>query len=225
MYSPITRFPTLMTIFSTTVVLCLIVQNANAEVDGPSLIKAEAALISARAQFLQATAEWHFKRAQTAEKWQDVHTKKLDNKQKVAEVFYAKREMHRKYRESKQRNRMTHERAVKLAQKPQPPRFVDLVGVAGPGIPWPDVFHGSDFNDTRSQIDDLWIAPTTLVSSPSTRNSSQIKRMAQQMRTLLKNKIHQLPSNDFVLASRFLKSLAYEAELRDAQGVDRFAVR
>ena len=172
-------------------------------------IDAQCKILKAKSEWITAVANVDATNAQTLETLQKVRSAALDNNVKVAKTFYDKRTLYDGYQGLNTRKRPTQEDVIRYssASIPKRPASFELEAVRG-RISWPEALMEEEFSDCRVQLDGLF-AQRKAASGASVLG--QVQTVTVQMREQLRSKIRQLSPAGYVVARRFLDSLAYEA--------------
>lgn len=184
--------------------------------------KGQAAVITSQAAMVTAVGAANANLATARKTLEDCRGVAIDNNLKATEVFYKKRETRDAYRKERYRKRLSQQDLVRLAKAAAPVRLTSLrpASVRG-GIQWPAIFQEQEFAACHEQLDLLFSKRSFSNSGPGSELCRQAYEPINQMRAQLRAQIRQMPPAEYVVAKRFLNSLAYEAQF--SPGLDRIA--
>ncbi len=137
----------------------------------------------------------------------------LENRERAVDAFYNVRQKIRDYRWAERRPRPSKEDLARYAEAARPDRLnpAELNGATGE-LSWPILLRGEAFAKYRAELEGLF-KQRAANRSITIEEFLQIKQVANSMRSELKSRVRELPLNEYAVARRFLKSVAYEAQL------------
>jgi hypothetical protein len=181
-----------------------------------SMLAGGGAYMAGAGQFMAGAGQYNSLSSQAAINYQQAYSMGLDNRLKYEQTYFAMR------REN------AAERAAMAAERPHatPDQIVEFNRSRTPGrlspgewdpshdiFAWPQSLAGADFADDREQIASLFAVRDADPHSAGlgSENYREIKRHVNAMNDHLHAKIKELSPDEYIAASKFLKSLEYEA--------------
>jgi hypothetical protein len=164
-------------------------------------------------RIIRAEGEYNLDTSKAAINFTEAQRREMENMQKWTETYFELRRLNREFRVAERGRRPTEADFVRYAQMGKPRRLgpSDLDAVTGE-IAWPVLLRTPDLDPYRTAVEQVF----------SQRASSGIIGTVEYLRVYqvtslmlddLRRHIHEVPPNDYVIARRFLESLAYEARL------------
>jgi hypothetical protein len=136
-----------------------------------------------------------------------------ENRLRRTEAAFQIRQANRTARAAERGPRPTNEDLVRLAQSGRPARLSprELDHLTGE-VAWPLLLEEAHYDRYREALEALFAARAAdgQIGPDAYR---EIDRLAGKMLELLKGCIHEVPPEEYMIARRFLESLAYEARL------------
>jgi hypothetical protein len=168
------------------------------------------------AMFTQAAGQYNLATSQAAVNYQQAYQHYIQNRKLAVQTYFDLRRMNASYRAEQE---MLHPHATpdeiaafNQARLPEP-----LSGnVFDPGhgvIDWPPLLRHAGFDDNRHQIEGLfseWAADPH-ESGLGTQNCRDIQHAISELSDKLHSQIKQFQPDEYIAASKFLRSLAYQA--------------
>lgn len=172
--------------------------------------------------YYQGLGQYNLANSIAAEHYESAYRQSLENRVKRAETRYELKRQREAYNEQHKRPSVTPEQISKSNEAKHPRRLTsrDYEPVLG-SIFWPTALQGQGFETQRQQMQALFKERTSSNTGLGTRNCREIQALARTMRASLKSEINSLSADEYMLARKFLDSLAYEA--RFVEGVDGVA--
>ena len=137
----------------------------------------------------------------------------IENRSQWTHTYFQMRKANREYRAAERGPRPTMEDLVRYAQRGKPKRLgtseVDTVTGA---INWPVLLRSDEFAASRSELEAAF-ARRASHSAIDAEDYAKVKRATSRMLADLKKQVRNVPSNQYMIAKRFIESLAYEAGL------------
>jgi hypothetical protein len=137
----------------------------------------------------------------------------LQNAEDSVDAFYSIRQKTRAYRAAERRPRLSRESLARVAEAARPGRLTSnqLDELSGE-IAWPLLLQSEAFDHHRAELEELFSrrAENGRISG---EDFLQLKQVTEALNSDLKDRVHHLPLNEYATAKRFLKSVAYEAQL------------
>jgi len=150
--------------------------------------------------------------SEAAQGYEEARSMEMDNQVKYAETYYEKREIHDQYQDKHRQE--TQEYLYRRAQKQtEVPRLspAELDPVTGQ-LTWPPVLHDSPFDPYREELDKKFSQREISLGAIGWSGYNEIRESINSMASLLKERIRQYPSADYVDARDFLTRLENEAK-------------
>lgn len=143
--------------------------------------------------------------------YQEARSRYIDNQKKWLETYYARKQMGEAARQERfDRIRAERQRYSAWQAEHSEPRLTlsDLEPVTGK-LDWPAALQSAEFADLRRELNRLFELRAQTDSTP--RISQQIYDKARAMQGLLKEKIRDIPTDQYIAARKFLDRMAHEA--------------
>jgi hypothetical protein len=187
-----------------------------------SLLSARAGHIKAQGEYIKSRAD-AFVAVQNGRKiGQEIHSMKLDNSLKRADVFYKKRKLYDEYRAAHRKKRLSPGEMASLAKKSVPVQLAShQLGYDGT-IRWPHILMEERFAANRALLDAIFASPGR---GSGSKECYDVKIATDEMKAMLKSFIKDVPSADYLAARKLLDGLAYEARTAPQQKPNRVAVK
>ena len=137
----------------------------------------------------------------------------IDNRQQATETYFDMRRMNKAYRDSERKPKPSMEDLVRYAQAGKPKRLSpsELNPVTGT-IRWPILLRSDEFTDSRAELEKAF-AERAAHGVVGTDDYMKIKKTTGAMLADLKKQIRKAVPDQYMVAKRFLESLAFEAGL------------
>jgi hypothetical protein len=135
------------------------------------------------------------------------------NRLQRTEAAFQMRQANRRARTAERRPRPSHEDLIRLAQKGRPARLSprELDDRTGE-VTWPMLLEAAHYDRYRAALEGLFTARAS-DGQIGPAAYLEIARLTSAMLELLKGCIHEVPPAEYMVAKRFLESLANEARL------------
>ncbi len=135
----------------------------------------------------------------------------IDNRYHRATTYMNMRRANEAFRKEMRKPRPSMEAMVRFAQAGKPKRLSpsELNPVSG-AINWPIVLRSKKLAANRAEVE-MAFAQRASTSVVGAEEYFKIKNNTDEMLAELKSQIRQLPTDQYVIAKRFLQSLAYAA--------------
>ena len=148
--------------------------------------------------------------------YQQAYSAYLDNRKKFEATYFDMRRMHASYRaeQALQHPAPTEEQLVAFSKSRMPaPLSPNDFDPAHGVLKWPSVLGNKDFDDERHQVEGLFsqAAGDPHASGLGTENYREIQHAIGTLDNKLHSKIDQYSADEYIAASKFLRSLAYQA--------------
>jgi len=140
----------------------------------------------------------------------------MDNRLHWTHTFFQMRQANRAYRAMERGPRPTMEDCIRYAQMGKPKRLSpsELDTITGE-IHWPLLLTSDEFAGDRSELESVF-ARRASCSAIGLEDYLKIRDTTDQMLAKLKGQIREAPARQYIIAKRFVESLAYEADLPPA---------
>ncbi len=160
-------------------------------------------------QVIRAQGQFNKDNAEAGIKYEEARTKYIDNKKKWTDTYFAMREQNQsKQAEKFERSRHSTETLTQAARSgvPRPLSTETFDPITG-RIAWPEILQTTEYMALREDVEHLLELRAS--TSGGGGYASKIHTDVEQMIALLKSNIQNLPSNDYIIARKFLDSLAF----------------
>jgi len=151
--------------------------------------------------------------SQAAVNYEVARSKYIDNKQKWTQNYYKMRE-ERQATLAREREASKHspESLASAAKDAVPPTLgADALDPVTGHITWPDVLKGPEYTAQRSRLDELF--ELRAKTSVGVGNYDQIRSVAMEITTKLRDRIEALPAKQYIAGRKFLDSLVQTAQM------------
>jgi hypothetical protein len=137
----------------------------------------------------------------------------LQNAQDSTDIFYNIRQKIRDYRAAERRPRLSRQELARLAEAARPDRLTSnqLDELSGE-LAWPRLLRRDAFADHRAELEDVFRRRAEN-GTLTVEGLLEVKRVTEALKSDLKEQVHHLPLTEYAHSKRFLRSVAYEAQL------------
>ena len=136
----------------------------------------------------------------------------LDNQIKYAETFFQKRAINAAARAVERGMPPCPETLARFNRERTPCRLAShQLDPVSAGIRWPAAFECKCFHSLRGRVDKLFAERSPDNSGVGSRNYRDVQATVCAMRYMLKHRIHEMDSAEYVHARKFIDSVGYEA--------------
>ena len=166
------------------------------------------------ADVIRSTGQANLANSAAAINWTEARRRQIENQKQWTETYFAMREINRRSVEAERaRHRGNAEDWVRYAQagKPKLLSNQDLDAVTGQ-IHWPILLTSNDFDAQRTQLEKLF-AGRAYHGVMGANDYLAAVRVTGELLAGMKAQIRDVPAQQYMVAKRFLESLAYEASL------------
>ena len=182
--------------------------------DGPFVTRATTppeSIARGRADVIRAWGQYSLWRSQAAINAVEAGNKYLDNRVKWLETYHRLRRINYDRRQAERGPRPTREDIIRFAQSDAPRRLghSQFSPVSG-WIAWPILFRVEGFAKDRAKLEGLF-SQRAVKGEISGDDYSKVLETTRKMKATLKQRVREVPANDYVTAKHFLRSLAHEA--------------
>lgn len=137
----------------------------------------------------------------------------IQNRARWTRTYFEMRRMNRAYRAQERGPPPGMQDLVRYAQAGKPTRLgPDLLDCVSGRIQWPLLLQAEQFASGRAVLEGVF-AQRAQQGGIGVEDYLEIRRTTGQMKAALKDQLRQVPPSQYVIAKRFLESLAYEADL------------
>jgi hypothetical protein len=161
----------------------------------------------------RAQGDYNLHTSQAAVNWSQAYRYGLDNAQKTIDTYFDLRKMNEAYRAAQRGKRPTREDMARYAKLGVPHRLSpgELDSTTG-WIAWPVLLRSPQFAAYRAGLEKLF-ADRGTGEQLSAEDYLKIHQATKAMSGDLQKNVAKLPPVDYLVAKRFLASLAFEARL------------
>ena len=144
--------------------------------------------------------------------YEDARSKELDNRLKTTETYFEMRRVNREARDAERRPPPSSEIAFRRAREVTPDQLTvtQLDRVTGK-IQWPRALMDERYDRTRGQLDTLYALRSDANGNIGMDTYRKLLATCDRLKTELKKNIRDYLPNDYVKATKFIDSLAFEA--------------
>jgi hypothetical protein len=177
---------------------------------GPST--AAESYLRGRADLVRAYGQANYHNSMAQVYWEQARAKSIENREARVQQFFALRALNEQQRFAQfAKSRLSKEQLVAVSKKTSPQRLDEQNwNVATDGLAWPSALQGEIFQEERSRLDELFRLRRDRANSDRDILQLEVDRLAKQMTEGLKRRISALKPADYVVAKRFLASVAHE---------------
>ncbi|MGO8689920.1 MAG: hypothetical protein ACLQLG_09815 [Thermoguttaceae bacterium] len=165
------------------------------------------------ARVIQAEARYNADTAEAAINFSEAQRRQIENWQKWTETYFEVRRINREMRAAERGKPPTEADFIRYAQIGKPRRLTpsELDSITG-DISWPLLLRAAELAKFRATLDRVFAqrAASGVIDGDA---YLAVYQLTGAMRDELRQRIHEVPASDYVVARRFLDSLAYEARL------------
>lgn len=149
--------------------------------------------------------------SQAAQEYEKARSLNFENRVKYAQMYFEKKRINQEYRKSTERPAPTQEQLFRMAKVGVPDRLGpnDLDPVSG-ALNWPRLLRADVFEEQRTRIEQLFAYRAEHPTSIAPDFYATAKDEVDAMYAELKKHIRDVPSNQYIPASKFLRQLDYE---------------
>ena len=142
---------------------------------------------------------------------QEARTKYIENQRKWIKAYYERKEIGEAHRNAEnERRRASRDRYLAHLAKQRPERpHPTQVDPNNGKIAWPKALRTADFIELRQDVDKLFYVRAHTDATAGIAN--QVRAKTRAMKEILKGKIRDLPTSEYIAARKFLDLLATEA--------------
>ncbi len=161
---------------------------------------------------MRAQGYQNLQNSEAAKNYEEARTLNIDNRKKWTETYFEMRRINRQARAEEAPPKVSHETAIRLAQRMAPPRLgsTQLDPVTG-HIEYPLVLQDSIFEPYRTELDTLFAERSTAGSGLQFDQWQAIQQTVSKFIEVLKEHIDDYPASEYGKARMFLNSLANES--------------
>jgi hypothetical protein len=135
------------------------------------------------------------------------------NARMLNELYYEFKERNRAYRLLQIAREHSSPEVIAKVQLSNVPRWLgpDELNRETGAIAWPLALRGEDYSGLRKQIEEAFRARFTSSASSEADTEEIVREDVNVMIALLRTHIEQMPADEYILARKFLDSVAYAA--------------
>lgn len=162
-------------------------------------------------EMMRARGYENLENSQAAKNWQEAKTMEIQNRLRWTETYFEMRKKNREARAAEEGPPVTHEQAIRMAQRAAPPRLgsTQLDPVTG-HIQYPPVLQDSVFEPYRTELDKLFADRAASGGSIQYEEFKRIQQTVSKFIDALKEQVKNYPASDYGRARTFLNSLSHE---------------
>lgn len=163
------------------------------------------------ANLIRAQAMANASNAQAALNYEQARAQYLENKKKwTADYYQSKEERQARMAREREKNKLSTETLAEIARAERPKVLgADALNPATGHITWPEVLREEEFATLRVHLEEQFAQQAR--TSPNRGSVTKIHAQTQEMLSLLRSHIEEMPANDYIAGRRFLDSLDYTA--------------
>lgn len=135
----------------------------------------------------------------------------IENHREYTSAYFDMRAANRQARAEERGPRTTMEEAIRFAQAgmPKPLSPGELNPVSGQ-ISWPSFLRLDSFGDDRAEVDSIF-AQRAATGAIGADDFMKVRSASNAMIAELKKQVREIPPDQYMIAKRFIESVAYEA--------------
>jgi hypothetical protein len=163
-----------------------------------------------RADFMRAYGQYQLLMAHARNAHAAARQHEIANHKQAVQTYFSVRDHNRKKREAERRPRVSDQqiRRMAAAAKPAPLSPTDVDRMNG-NIAWPNVLQDRDFGVFRVKLERAFASRATQGQTDGL-TTAMAQQAARGMLDELRSQVRELPAQDYMMARRFVESLAHE---------------
>ncbi len=177
---------------------------------------AAGSFLAGSALYTQAAGQYNLYTSMAAKNYQDAYGHWMDNQKKREQTYFDMRRMNASYRAEMeaQRSHPTSDQIVAFNKSRDAERLnADQYDAAKGVLNWPPVLKEPEFAAQREKLESLF---AERMGDPGnaglgTHNYRETQRAVNEMHDALHAKIDQISADEYIAASKFLRSVGYES--------------
>lgn len=174
---------------------------------GQSVGTAEGSYLQGSADVIRSEGAYNLYTAQAMVQYEQARSQYLNNRREATKTYLASRELYQAQQKARrERARASAEVAREIRVEGPSPLGPDSFDRDSGKLMWPKALRDSQYARKRSEIERLFQQESQ--ATVASREARNIKSIAAEMATLLKNNISKLPANEYLQARKFLDRLA-----------------
>jgi hypothetical protein len=178
----------------------------HASTAGESFARGHAAAVSAHGYYNLMTAQARVVHAEAA-------SREIDNKEKWTDTYFAMRERNRQERALARGPRPTLEQLRRIAASGRPaPLSPSEVNTTSGAITWPTLLRKEEYGAPRAALESVFAHRAATRGQLHPDAAEYAKEAADAMLAQLKDRVREVPGQDYIAARRFIESLAYAVQ-------------
>lgn len=164
------------------------------------------------ADMTRAAGQANLLNSKAAGNYEDARTKQLDNRLKTTDTYFEMRRVNREARKAERRPPASSEVAFRRAREVTPDELTatQLDRVTGK-IEWPRLLMDERYAETRGKLDRLYAARSDASGNIGMDTYQRMLATCDRLKAELKKNIRDYLPNDYIKATQFIDSLAFEA--------------
>jgi len=164
------------------------------------------------ADMTRAAGQANLLNSKAAGNYEEARSLQLDNRLKTTDTYFEMRRVNREARAAERRPPASSEVAFRRAKEVTPDELTatQLDRVTGK-IDWPRLLMDEQYAETRGQLDRLYAARSDASGNIGMDTYQRMLTTCEQLKAQLKKNIRDYLPNDYVAATKFVDSLAFEA--------------
>jgi hypothetical protein len=171
-----------------------------------------------------AAGSYNLNTSMAAKNYQDAYQHWIENQKLRTQTYFDMRRMNASYRaeQEMQRPHATPEEIEQFNRERMPTQLSANEFDPGRGvIEWPGLLNRPEFNDGRARLENLFVeaAADPHGSGLGTQNFRDIQDAVNEMSDKLHSEIAKFKPDEYIPASKFLKSLAFQARMPGADAL------
>jgi hypothetical protein len=167
-----------------------------------------------QAAVVGASGEFNYLSSLAAINQQEAFRRAIENQHSYVKTYIQLKEMRREYWDKYGPKPPSPEARKRINEARLPDRLSDSQFDRNTGkLFWPHILRQSSYDGMRERVEDLFAARTPETSGDGSSNEREIYQVVDAMKQLLKTNIEKVTPQQYVNASSFLTSVAYEAKL------------
>lgn len=163
------------------------------------------------ASLWQGAGDYNYKTSQAMIHREQARSLYLDNRLKAVQTYFDARRINREARASERRPSLTNEQIARLAKQGVPkPLTVQQYDPSTGKLFWPAILKDKIYDVPRKAIDKAIAHRSQENSGLGSANHHQVWQQKSDMHKLLKQRLPEYSSSEYMYAKKFLDSLEYE---------------
>ena len=164
------------------------------------------------ADVLRSAGEANLRNSEAVKNYQDARSKYLENRLQATETYFEMRRINKSYRDERRRPMASSEQLHRIAARGRPARLgpTQVDPITG-HINWPLILQGEDYQQYRDKLEHQFAQRAESSGIIGINAFKGIQETVDAALAGLRKNIKNYSANDYIVAKKFLESLAHES--------------